>query len=284
MDTACLNYCLTEQEQRDFEEQGYFIIENAISPQMIEKLTAVVDRIDSQERIKQGLGPNDRMFMADFIGKDDIFLSLLDWPQTIAKVWGILGWNIQLYHTHLIVTPPVPPAEQQNKKVRFSWHQDSGRLNWEMETNPRPRISLKVAFFLTDTREVGSGNFYVIPGSHVWNSIDFPDDPTANPAGATPVRAAPGSAVFFDRRIWHAGTPNYAGHARKVLFYGYSYRWIRPRDNMTVDRYMESCDPIQRQLLGASPTGGLGYSSPTEEDVPLKSWIAEHAGAAAMMP
>jgi hypothetical protein len=38
----------------------------------------------------------------------------------------------------------------------------------------------------------------------------------------------------------------------KVLFYGYGYRWLRPRDNMTVGHYMERSGPIRRQLLGAA--------------------------------
>src|SRR5437899_5794952 len=125
-------------------------------------------------------------------------MELLDWPKTFPKVWGLLGWNIQLYHSHMTVTPVVPSEERPAKK-RLGWHQDSGRLNQEMETEPRPRISLKVAFFLTDTRAVGRGNFYVIPGSHRQNKVEYPADGIADPAGATPVRVGPGAAVFFDR-------------------------------------------------------------------------------------
>lgn len=44
---------------------------------------------------------------------------------------------------------------------------------------------------------------------------------------------------------------------------------------------MERCDPIRRQLLGASPTGGYGYTSPTDEDVSLRGWLREHAPEAA---
>ena len=68
-----------------------------------------------------------------------------------------------------------------------------------METEPRPRISLKVAFFLTDTRAVGRGNFSVIPGSHRQNKVEYPAEGIADPAGATPVCVGPGAAVFFDR-------------------------------------------------------------------------------------
>jgi hypothetical protein len=32
------------------------------------------------------------------------------------------------------------------------------------------------------------------------------------------------------------------------------------------------------------PSGGHGYTSPTEEDVPLKGWIREHLGPEAVAP
>ena len=38
---------------------------------------------------------------------------------------------------------------------------------------------------------------------------------------------------------------------------GYSYRWLRPRDDMTVAHYLDDADPIRRQLLGISPERGL---------------------------
>ena len=276
MDASCLAYSLTDQEARDFDEQGYLILRGILNAQQVDDLLDVVDRVHAEEQVTQGIGPDDRAMITDFIGRDDKFMQLLDWPTTFPKVWGILGWNIQLYHSHLIVTPPMP-ADQKISHKGWHWHQDSGRLNQEMESDPRPRISLKVAYFLTDTRPVGSGNFYVVPGSHLWNRIEMPAD-GSNPAGATPVQCGPGDVAIFDRRIWHTASPNHAEYARKVLFYGYSYRWIRPRDNMTVEHYLDRSTPIQRQLLGASATGGLGYSSPRDEDVPLKSWLEEHAG------
>ncbi len=93
---------------------------------------------------------------------------------------------------------------------------------------------------------------------------------------------APGSAVFFDRRVWHSPSANYWHEPRRVLFYGYSYRWLRPRDDMNVGHCLDGCDPIRRQLLGVSPSGGHGYSSPKDEDVPLKAWMASHASEEAL--
>jgi len=152
-------------------------------------------------------------------------------------------------------------------------------MNAEMDVDPRPMISLKVAFFLSDCGDVDRGNFYVLPGSQLQNSIDFPEGGRkALPEGGIPVLAPAGSAVFFDRRLWHTASANYWKDARQVLFYGYSYRWLRPRDNVTMSHYWDRLDPIRKQLFGAAPTGGYGYTSPTDADVPLRTWLAEHVG------
>ena len=265
MDTACLEHCLTEAERTKFGRDGFVVIENALPPSMVEDLIEAVDSV------KAGV---------DFIGKHDRFLELIDWHRTLPKVWGILGWNIHLYHTHITVTPPVPLEDRPTKK-RLHWHQDSGRVNLDIETIPAPRISVKVGYFLTDVSEGGRGNFSVIPGSHLKDEVEYPADGVSNPPEALEVRVPAGTAVIFDRRIWHAGGWNFSDMTRKVLFVGYSLRWFHPRDEMTVSCYMDRCDPIQRQLLG-SKTGNLGLTTPKDEDVPLREWMREHLGEEAI--
>jgi len=280
MDPQCLEYCLTEDEKQKFEDNGFLIVENAIPEEKVEKLITAFDRVGAEHLGKDEL-PSDASFnILDFVGRDEIFIELLDWYKTFPKVWGILGWNIKLYHSHLIALPPMP-EEERDKKRRLGWHQDSGRLNIELEGNPRPRVSLKVAYFLTDTSVPGRGNFSVIPGSQKLNSLQMPDDDRTDPENATPVYAKPGTAVFFDRRLWHAVGRNTSEITRKVLFYGYSYRWLQPRDDMTVEHYMEKSDPIRQQILGKS-TGGMGYTSPGDKDVPLRAWIQENLGGDAV--
>ena len=262
MDVSCLDHPLTDEENRLFQEDGYFVVHNVLPPELISALIPIVDRLDAEHRPKKALEAHQMLNLFDFIGKDPLFLRLLDWPKTFAKVFGILGWHIQLYHSHLIVTPPLNGRQPQRQ--RLGWHQDSGRLNLDLETEPRPRISLKV-------------------GSHRYNQIEMPADENLDPAETVAIKAAAGDAIFFDRRIWHASGHNYSNETRKVLFYGYSYRWLRPRDDMTVDHIIDHCDPIRQQLLGASPSGWHGYTSPQEEDVPLRAWIREHAGEEAVI-
>jgi len=276
MDRRSLDFLLSPQERDQFKRDGYLVVENALSASAIDDLLPLVDQIDRDERTLLGSDPGARMNHYDVIGRDRRLLELIDLPTTFAKVWGILGWNIQLYHTHLTVNPCVPQGETMELNgLALGWHQDSGQINIDLETTPRPIISLKVGYFLSDTREPERGNFYVLPGSHLQN--DFPGvDRKELLADAIPVCVAPGDAVFFDRRLWHSGSANYWNQPRRVLFYGYSYRWLRPRDDMQVAHYLRICDPIRQQLLGVSPTGGRGYTSPTEEDAPLKAWIEQH--------
>ena len=280
MDRQCLEYCITEDEKQEFEDNGFFIVEDALPKEKVEKLITAFDKVGAEHLGKDEL-PSDASFnILDFVGRDEIFIELLDWYKTFPKVWGILGWNIKLYHSHLIALPPIP-EDERGKKRRLGWHQDSGRLNIELEGNPRPRVSLKVAYFLTDTSVPGRGNFSVIPGSQKLNSLQMPDDDRSDPENATPVYAKPGTAVFFDRRLWHAVGRNTSDITRKVLFYGYSYRWLQPRDDMTVEHLMEKSDPIRQQILGKS-TGGMGYTSPGDKDVPLRAWIQENLGGDAV--
>ena len=283
MNPTCLDYCLTEAEHQQFEKDGYFILEDVLSSDQIQRLSEAADRVDAEERAKRGLEPHARLSVRDFIARDVAFMELVDWHKTFPKVWSILGWNIQIYHSHLTMTPPQPTTN--GRDLKLSWHQDSGRLNAEMETNPRPRVSLKVAYFLTSTSEPGRGNFYIIPGSQLRNQIDFPNgDRKSEVKESVPVLAPKGSAVFFDRRLWHSASANYWTQPRKVLFYGYSYRWLRPRDEVSPGKFWNDFDPIRRQLFGYSAQGGYGYTSPKDEDVPLRTWIAEHLGEDALIP
>lgn len=273
---ACLKYGLNEAEREAFNTDGMFAVENALSPEQVEKLTEVTDRIYA-EHVANGHDSRKALFYPNFIPDSLLFQDLVDYEKILPKVWGILGWNIYLYHAHLIVTPPT--GEAPNDRT-FGWHQDSGRTNVEMEGNPRPRLSLKVAYFLSDTSEAGRGNFWVVPGSHMLNSAEKPADGIGQLPGAKPVLAKPGTAVFFDRRLWHSASPNWSDRTRKVLFYGYGYRWIRTKDDMTVESLWSENDPIRRQLLGYGLNAN-GFYSPTEEDVPLRGWLREHQPEAA---
>src|SRR5690242_8710770 len=91
---------LTDDERRFFNEQGYLIVPDALDRPMIDRLIHAVDRVDARERTPK-FGSERLLSYANILPEDDAFVDLIDWPRVFPKVWGILGWNIYVYHTHL---------------------------------------------------------------------------------------------------------------------------------------------------------------------------------------
>ena len=270
MNAECLAHRLTPAEREFFNANGYLIVENALDAATTRRLVDAVDRVDARERSDETRGK--LMSVPNIVHEDPALVDLIDCPTTFPKVWGILGWNIYLYHSHLDVSPP---ADAAALKWRVSWHQDSMRVNDDVETHPRPRLSLKIGYYLTDVSEPDRGNTLILPGSHLHDELDCPTDGVSNPAGAEPVCIKPGTALIIDRRIWHSRSPNLCDQTRKVVWYGYGYRWLRPKDPMTVAHLYPSLDPIRRQILGDNASANGTYD-PTDADVPLRAWLREH--------
>ncbi len=270
MNENWLQHCATQEQLKHFDEEGYLMVEEALSPEMVEQMTVAIDRVDARERRAKGLEKQQTMAKFCTIIEDDIFLELLDNEKVFPLVWDILGWNVQHYISHLIVYPPEP----EGAEVQLGgWHQDGGRPVREME-RPQPRLSFKTSYWFSDTRVPNSGAMRIIPGSHKFDHKppqEMLDDPMH-------VEVAPGTAVLFDRRLWHARGFNTSNITRKVFFLGYSYRWLRGLDyNNMPEEVLAKCDAIRRQILGDG-VDVKGWWQPTDADVPLKSWIEEHRG------
>ncbi len=275
---------LSDEQRREFEDRGYLTIRRALTPAQVGRYLELHERIYQEERAAGELAPaggssnrGGAMHAFAFVLRDPAYLELLDLATTFPFVWGILGWNIYMYHCHIDQHPPLPAP----LSPVWAWHQDGGRQNLEVETEPtRPRLSVKLAYFLSDLSEPGRGNMLVLPGSHRRNRLPRPDGPDVGlhvPEGTIPVCVEPGSAILFDRRLWHSRSDNLSGITRRAFFLAYTYRWIRPRDDYEIawDREpFASLSPVRQQLLGrgADPAShwGLGH-----EPNPLREWLRE---------
>jgi ectoine hydroxylase len=222
--------------REDFERDGFVVVPMALDGAALRRLEAAVDRVWEVEAASKG--PLHRL---GFVGLDEAFIELVDHRVCLSLVTEVLGSNIYVYHCHLDVHPPQQAAEPQ-----WRWHQDGGRQNVELGS-PRPRLSVKVAYFLTDVPTAEHGALRVVPGSQCRDSLSR----ECEPPEAMPVLVEAGSAVIFDRRLWHARGDNLSDRTRKALFYGYTHRWIRPRDELAVapDR-LARLTPMRRHLLG----------------------------------
>lgn len=249
-----------------FERDGYVLLEGALGAAEVERLKVAVDLTYSAELITRESAHTDSpLHLLAFCGRDAAFLELLDHREILPLIVQLLGPNIFMHHCHLDVNPAEHDARQP-----WMWHQDGGIVNRDLETEPRPRLSVKVAWFLTDASEPDRGNFVVLPGSHHENAIDRPLDDDNGLPGAIPILAKPGDALLFDRRLWHMRSPNRSQHTRKALFYAYTYRWIRARDDLHVrPELLHLVTPVRAQLLGAGASA-IDYWMPDQVDLPVR--------------
>lgn len=219
-----------------------------------------------------------------------LMLELLDLPTTFPLIWDIMGFNIQLYISQMIIKPSKPSHYKENK-LGLGWHQDGGRPNSEVGydhsldepsagfyNDYQPMLTAKLSFWLSDTRIPDCGAMRIIPGSHRSENAHrrVPRNSTTDPEGAIELKVKAGTAVLFERRLWHSAANNYSDVTRKVLMFGYSYRWLRGLDYNTMpESLLRHCSPIRRQLLGDS-ADIKGHWQPTPKDVPLKAWLETH--------
>jgi ectoine hydroxylase-related dioxygenase (phytanoyl-CoA dioxygenase family) len=245
---------MTAEEREQFERDGFVIVPNVLTPDEVAFYAGALDRVYGEHEAQGKLAKDKSLHKLSAVAACPELAGLIDHPNAFPLVWSMIGWNIHIYHSHLDVHPPLT----ETKPFRFEWHQDGGRQNREIETDPRARLSVKLAFWLSDVSQPGRGNFKVVVGSHKTNRIDGPprrDIEWPDPAGAIEVCANPGDAVFFDRRIWHARSNNYSELTRKVAFFGYTYRWIAQRDEAVAPDVVANLTPVRRQLVGALDEG-----------------------------
>jgi ectoine hydroxylase len=265
-------------ERDQFDRDGFLVVRSALTPDEAGFYRDALDRVYAAAEADRRIQPGGPLHQLSAVANCPQAAGLLDHPATLPYVWSVLGWNIHVYHSHLDVHPPLTAR----RRFRFEWHQDGGRQNREIETDPRPRLSVKLAFWLSDLSEPGRGNLKVVPGSHRTNWIPGPprrDVEWPDPDGAIEVIANAGDVVLFDRRLWHARSDNYSPYTRKAMFFGYTFRWIAIRDeNETVwsGDLAGRLSPVQRQLLGGLPgIDGDHAWGHYPAATPLHGWLKE---------
>jgi len=266
-----------------FDRDGYCIVPGALPPAKVAELLAVVDR--HRDRLAQSAHKRD-VFGLDvrpIVTEDPAFLTLLEWPATFPlAVRCLKHYSIQLNTSHLIMVPPRPAPRPGTAgpgagETNIGWHQDGGSPGPRVD-GVRAMFSLKIGYFLTDLLEPDMGQLMVVPGSHRFaNGLVFKEGAT-QPDGALQLKVRAGDAVLFQNPLYHGSAPNRSNQTRVVLYYGYSYRWLKPIDYETMPaELLASQGPIGRQLLGAR-SSHLGWYIPTDADTPLKAKYEEWFG------
>jgi ectoine hydroxylase len=298
---------MTEEQKHDFDEKGFIVLEDFFTQPELERLWDAIDEIGGCIRRAKNLGPDAPWSIRNALSHHDAFLDLVDHPRILPYVVDAIGWNIQIRTTHLDYRPPYPkdmvPGEIGTGKGadhaagyrNVVWHPDlAGPYLFEGPSRDGllPSMEIKVGYYLSDLTEPNSGEIWLVPESHNRPPQELRDLDFRVPLDqAMPLLVRPGTALVWRTAVWHAVAPNLSTKTRKVMYYGYHYRWLRPTDYIRQDaELIRRSSPIRRQLLGAlatddDPLGSDPNWEPSSQhwltknwdNVPLKRWAEEQA-------
>ncbi len=281
--------------QRDFfGEHGFVRIPAALAPESVDLLRTACLRFRDQERALSGepssaldwRGKFDlpvhemqavcdeaRWEASNLVIRDKVFMNLIDHSFILPVVPALLSENIFLMSSRAMIRGRVPMTMGEFMAFPLDWHRDLGTSAIEM-SEPHPRLSVKVAYWLTRLDAPGQGAMQVVPGSHRLTGPCPINPGTGHPYAAVEIYAEPGDALLFEQRLWHAAAPNITASPKICLFYAYGFRWLRPDDYRDVpEELMAQLSPVRKQLLGAVESQ-RGYYLPTSADLPLREWLA----------
>lgn len=282
---------LTDEQRRRFDEDGFFLVEDTLTPAEIDELLAVVDARYAAHKRERDLGVDEAFQMRNVAATDPVFLRMVDHPRILPLVVDLMGVNVQLRTSHADVRPPqreeVAAHELGAPDSFFPWHSDGPNFGWPRVQGLLPFMEMKVGYYLTDLTMPNSGEICVVRGSHLSTQpIDTDGRRRIDPAHIVGVNVRPGTALVWRTQLLHALRPNLSAQARRCLYYGYQPRWMRPSDfdRQSAD-VIARCNPVQRQLLGELGTGLTNYAGddpdvhpvsrywrPQDGDIPLQAW------------
>ena len=215
---------VTQAQIDQFDELGYFVVEDLYTPEELAELTRITDEAED-EAIAELKRQADERFLISENGAITFAGQLVRQKPEIRpfvkneKILGIcldlIGPNVRMYHDQAVY-------KMTEKPRRFPWHQDNGYLFVE------PQHYLTCWIALTDAT-IDNGCPQVAPGLHKDGTLahyyvdtlgyECFEEPPMDPLVAE-VKA--GGAVFFSSLTPHLTGPNFTNSTRKAYIVQYA--------------------------------------------------------------
>lgn len=215
---------VTQTQIDQFDELGYFVVEDLYTPEELAELTRITDEAED-EAIAELKRQADERFLISENGAITFAGQLVRQKPEIRpfvknkKILGIcldlIGPNVRMYHDQAVY-------KMTEKRRRFPWHQDNGYLFVE------PQHYLTCWIALTDAT-IDNGCPQVAPGLHKDGTLahyyvetlgyECFEEPPTEPLVAE-VKA--GGAVFFSSLTPHLTGPNFTNSTRKAYIVQYA--------------------------------------------------------------
>ena len=207
---------ISSAQARQWSEQGFFVLEDAVEPSTLERLIAEIDPWEAEREAWLRKQPQGRRFIAradeitftvHLVKRSTFLRDFCAGPLFRDLAWDLVGPDVRLYWDQAVYKKPSVPAP-------FPWHQDNGYGFLE------PQSYLTCWIALTDAT-TSNGCPRVLPGLHRHGTLEHWTtdlgyccaDEDAEGLAA-PARA--GSIVVFSSLTPHATGPNLTSEVRKA--------------------------------------------------------------------
>lgn len=220
------NSLITEQHRKQFHEEGYFILEKAVSEEHLKILRDSCDLlIDLMHQEMDRLG-TDHIHISHrgkryhIAKKYDQAPKLSDYvfsPLMAEICKATLGDTSYLFYDQYV-------AKAAEQGIMFSWHQDSGYLDF----NHKPYITVWAA---VDDMTLENGTVYVLPYSQcgIRSRVEHLRDPASGDKvgyfgkePGLPAVVPAGSIVVFSSLVFHRSGANTTDKMRRAYVTQYS--------------------------------------------------------------
>lgn len=227
---------VTERMQQEFEAEGYFVLESALTPAQLDamrdecrRFMDVLDEEFESKGVTQiGLSVKGNRY---FVGKrykslqSEVLRDFLFGDLMAEVAAATLGRNAYVLNEQFVV-------KGADTGMKFAWHQDSGYVGFAHQ----PYITVWCAL---DDVSVENGTIYVLPFSKAGTRELVPhrEDPElhdkisyeGNEKG-TPVEVPAGSIAVFSSLLFHRSGANTTSSMRRAYTANYTREPLRKSD------------------------------------------------------
>jgi ectoine hydroxylase-related dioxygenase (phytanoyl-CoA dioxygenase family) len=252
---------ISVEQARQYDELGYFLLEDAFTPAEVDEVTAAIDPVEAEREEVLRQQPGGRFFIvrADeitftthLVQRSEVLRRLSASQIFVDLCVDLIGPDVRLYWDQAVYKKP-------DTEAPFPWHQDNGYAFVE----PQQYLTCWIA--LTDATEE-NGCPWVVPRlhhrgtlAHEYSDIGFVCLRDPSDAVAVPTRR--GSMVVFSSLTPHSTGPNRTDEVRKayIVQYAPDGAVVRQRGQGT-DLLQVPADEASRQYVIAR--GGAAVEPP----------------------
>lgn len=251
---------LTNEELKQFDEEGYLFFPNRFSPREAAFLKQEAESIyamDRKEVWRESSGAARTAFAAHTYNEG--FRRLGAHPRLIKPVEQILDGPLYMHQYKVNAKAPFDGEVWQ-------WHQDYG--TWKRDDDMREPRAMNIAVFLDDVT-AANGPLLFIPGSHKLGVVDAGHDlettsyplwtlgrdtvtKLAEQGGCVAPTGPAGSVLMFSSLLVHASPPNISPFGRIIVYLSLCHvenhirafnreEWIAHRDFTPIEALSDNC-------------------------------------------